>query len=153
MSPSASIETYYAIGQPDFVVALAVTSDNRIPLVRQYRPAIEGFSLELPAGTVESGETAAAAAVRELFEETGYETNTIELIGQGATCAGRINNSTFSFFIRTGERSANFVEESGISPCAVTWDELRSLILSGEFAEQTHLGTLALAAARGLIPL
>lgn len=56
---AAAVETYYAIAQPDDVAAIAVTPEKRILLVRQYRPAIQRFSLELPAGTVEENETPA----------------------------------------------------------------------------------------------
>jgi ADP-ribose pyrophosphatase len=150
-SEAGPAETYYAIAQPDYVVALAITPDSRILLVRQYRPAIERFSLELPAGLLDPNEDAAAAAARELLEETGYPTQTIEMIGKGATCSSRISNTTHSFFIRTGERKPDFVEEPGASVHLVSLDELRALVLSGEFAEQTHLGALALAAAKGLM--
>ncbi|MBR1090307.1 NUDIX hydrolase [Bradyrhizobium manausense] len=144
-------ETYYAVAQPDYVVALAITPDSRVLLVRQYRPAIERFSLELPAGMLDPDEDPRTAAARELLEETGYPTATIELIGKGATCSSRISNTTHSFFIRTGERVHDFSEEPGVSATLTTLDELRSLMLAGAFAEQAHVGVVALAAARGLI--
>jgi len=49
-SPQDDVETYYAIEQPDYLVGVPVTPGERILLVRQYRPALEKFSLELPAG-------------------------------------------------------------------------------------------------------
>ncbi len=149
----APAETYYAIAQPDYVLVLAITPDSRVLLVRQYRPAIERFSLELPAGLLDSNEDPAFAATRELLEETGYPTNTIELIGKGATCSSRISNTTYSFFVRTGERKPDFVEEQGVSVSLVSPEALRALVVSGEFAEQTHLGALALAALKGLLKL
>ncbi|MBR1133257.1 hypothetical protein [Bradyrhizobium iriomotense] len=51
--PGARVYTYYAIGQPHYLTALAVTREERILLVRKYRPAIERFSLELPAELLE----------------------------------------------------------------------------------------------------
>jgi ADP-ribose pyrophosphatase len=151
LSPDASTESYYAIGQPDYLVALAVMPDSRILLVRQYRPAIERLSLELPAGMLEPNEDPVSAIARELLEETGYPADTIELMGKNATCASRISNSTYSFFIRTGLRTPDFTEEPGVSVSSVTLAELRSLVLSGEFCEQTHVGVIALAAASGLV--
>src|SRR3954447_7649294 len=71
-SQESPVDWYYAIGQPDYVVALAVTPRSRVLLVRQYRPAIERFSLELPAGMIDRGEDPSAAVTRELLEETGY---------------------------------------------------------------------------------
>jgi ADP-ribose pyrophosphatase len=150
-SAQGATETYDAIGQQDYCVALAVTPDARILLVRQFRPAIERFSLEFPAGMIELGESADSAIARELLEETGFPAETIEPIGETATSAGRISNSTHSFFIRTGARVVGFAEEPGVSVSLVTADQLRGLILSGEFSEQCHLGVIALAYARSLI--
>ncbi|OGV55263.1 MAG: hypothetical protein A2017_09560 [Lentisphaerae bacterium GWF2_44_16] len=45
---------------------------NRILLIRQYRPPVASYVIEFPAGLIDEGETAEAAAERELFEETGY---------------------------------------------------------------------------------
>jgi ADP-ribose pyrophosphatase len=59
----------------------------------------------------------------------------------------------YSFFIQAGEQAPDFVEEPGVSVSSVSPSELRALILSGEFAEQTHLGVISLAICRGLITL
>jgi ADP-ribose pyrophosphatase len=152
-SPESELETYYAIAQPHYLVALAVTPEGRILVVRQYRPASERFSLELPAGMLETGEDPADAMVRELREETGYSTRSIRLMGKSATSAGRIDNSTYSFFIETGERAHHFIEEPGVSASSASPAELRASILSGEFAEQTHLGVIALAVCQGFLSI
>ena len=56
------------------VAVLAVTDDNKIILVKQYRKAIEKVSYEIPAGKLEVGENGSeqSVAARELEEETGY---------------------------------------------------------------------------------
>jgi ADP-ribose pyrophosphatase len=149
-SPGARIETYYAIEQPSYLATVAVT-EGRILLVRQYRPAIERYSLELPGGLLDQDEDPATGIARELLEETGYTTETITQIGKTATCSSRINNHMYSFFIVVGTRASGFVEEAGVSVSSATPRELRELIRSGEFSEQTHLGVLALAVAEGLL--
>src|SRR5665811_307134 len=70
-------QTYHAVGQMDYLAIVALTPDGRIPIVRQYRPAVEAFTWELPAGLIEQGEEPAAASSRELLEETGYPTRAI----------------------------------------------------------------------------
>lgn len=54
------------------VVVLPVTDDGRLVLEEQWRPAVNAWVLEAPAGRVEEGESPEAAAQRELEEETGY---------------------------------------------------------------------------------
>ena len=61
---------------------MARTPDGRLPIVRQYRPALEAFTWELPAGLLEarrgSGRGLRAAS---LLEETGYPARTIHALG------------------------------------------------------------------------
>ena len=65
----------------DSIAVLALTrTDNRVVLVRQYRPGPDRILDELPGGGVEAGETPAQAGQRELAEETGYA-GTIEVVG------------------------------------------------------------------------
>ncbi|MDR0817900.1 MAG: NUDIX hydrolase [Clostridiales Family XIII bacterium] len=54
------------------VVIIAITPEGKVPMVRQFRKAAEAAVLEVPAGKLEFGEDPAAAALRELREETGY---------------------------------------------------------------------------------
>ena len=63
------------------VAVIAITPENKMILVKQYRKAIEATSYEIPAGKLEVGENADphAAALRELEEETGY-TGQLELV-------------------------------------------------------------------------
>ena len=67
----AKPELYHALGQQDYLAVVARTPDGRIPIVRQYRPALEAYTWELPAGLVDPGERASVACARELKEETG----------------------------------------------------------------------------------
>lgn len=62
------------------VAIVAITDDNEVVLVKQYRKAIEDFLLEAPAGKLEYGEDPLECAKRELREETGYTTDNIELL-------------------------------------------------------------------------
>ncbi len=59
-------------------VLLAVTNEGRVVLVRQYRYASGELMLEVPAGTIEPGESPDETARRELVEETGYYPNRLE---------------------------------------------------------------------------
>ena len=116
-SPNASVETYYAIKQPNYLTALATTPEGRILLVRQYRPAIERYSLELPGGLLDQGEDPAIGVARELLEETGYTTETITLIGKTATCSSRIS-ITCILFSSELERVSQLSSRNRVYPLA-----------------------------------
>jgi 8-oxo-dGTP pyrophosphatase MutT (NUDIX family) len=65
------IDDYYVIEEPDVVMVLAITDDDHILVVEQYKHAAGDTLLELPAGHMD-GEDALQDAQRELREETGY---------------------------------------------------------------------------------
>lgn len=72
---------FVVIHAPDWVNVIAHTPDGRIVLVRQFRFGSNALSLEVPGGMIEKGEDPAAAAVRELLEETGYGGGTVSVLG------------------------------------------------------------------------
>jgi ADP-ribose pyrophosphatase len=152
-TPGAPAEIYHAVGQSDYLAVVARTPDGRIPIVRQYRPAIEAFSWELPAGLVDPGEQPIESARRELMEETGYPARTIHPLGTAAACTGRLSNRIHSFFVETGERAATFEPEPGLSATLVTPTELLRMIEAGEFVQQLHLGALMLAQMHSFLKL
>lgn len=59
---------------PDWVNVVALTPENKVLVVRQYRFGTRSATTEIPAGLIEPGEAPAHAAARELAEETGYTT-------------------------------------------------------------------------------
>jgi ADP-ribose pyrophosphatase len=78
------------------VMIIAVTPEDRILFVEQYRPAIESMTIEMPAGLVgdvasSADESAVDAAHRELIEETGYRAGSIDFLMAGPTSAGMSN--------------------------------------------------------------
>ena len=146
-------ELYHAVMQQDYLAIVALTPSGHFPIVHQYRPALESFTWELPAGLAEPGEDIAEGCRRELREETGYATGAIYPLGASAPCTGRLSNQIHSFFVETGERDDTFVPEPGISVKLVTAAELVEMIKSGDFISQLHLGSLLLAELRSFITL
>jgi ADP-ribose pyrophosphatase len=69
---------------PGGVTVLAITPEDKMVLVKQFRKPLEKVILEIPAGKLEVGESAvpASAARRELEEETGYQAGVFEKIGE-----------------------------------------------------------------------
>ena len=153
LAPGGPSEVYHAVQQRDYLAIVARTPSGHFPIVRQYRPALESFTWELPAGLAEPNEDLAEGCRRELLEETGYPARAIHPLGTAAPCSGRLSNRIHSFFLKTGERVNDFVPEPGITVRLVTASELVGMIKSGEFVSQQHLGALLLAELRSFIVL
>ncbi|ARM74993.1 NUDIX hydrolase [Acidianus manzaensis] len=75
--PNGKVRETEFIKHRGSAVILPFLDKNRIIMIRQYRPVIQKWIYELPAGTVEEGEDPLETAKRELIEETGYEANNI----------------------------------------------------------------------------
>jgi len=90
---------YYVVERNDFV-AIIVIHQHQFYLVEQYRHPIKSLSLEFPMGLIEPGETADAAALRELQEETGLVAGKLDLLGYIHIGPG-YQTQGFSVFIAT----------------------------------------------------
>lgn len=132
-------ENFYSLHLPDYVCVIAETSDGRIPLVRQYRPAVESFTWEFPSGTREEGETPEQTAHRELIEETGFRATSLELLGTYLTDVGRLDNRQYGFRTVGLVPVPSHVFEPGIDLRLVTRLELEAMIETGEFNFALHL--------------
>lgn len=77
----AAERDFVVIDAPDWVNVIALTRDDHLVLVRQFRFGINAFSLEIPGGVIEAGEEPLAAGVRELREETGYTGPSARVLG------------------------------------------------------------------------
>jgi len=78
------------------VIIIAVTPEDRIVFVEQWREAVRSRTIEMPAGLVGdldggAGESAVTAAEREIVEETGYRAGRIEYLMSGPSSAGMTN--------------------------------------------------------------
>ncbi|MEQ1841935.1 MAG: NUDIX hydrolase [Verrucomicrobiales bacterium] len=80
--PARGTEKDFVVVAPsDWCNVLALTPDGRLVLVRQFRFGIDGFSLEIPGGVIETGEDPVEAGLRELREETGFTGAGARLLG------------------------------------------------------------------------
>ena len=76
--PDGRTEKYDFVGHNGAAAAVGVLPDGRLVMVRQYRNALDRFTLEIPAGGLNPDEPTIDAAARELEEETGYRCGKIE---------------------------------------------------------------------------
>ena len=86
----------------DGVIGIVPFTDNgEVILIRQFRPPINGFVIELPAGLVDAGEDFEQAVRRELIEETGYEAGDVQFLTEGPMSSGA-SAEILSVYIATG---------------------------------------------------
>lgn len=145
------IDEFHRIVGPDWAGIVALTPDQNLVLVRQYRHGVAVTSLELPAGVVDRDETALAAAQRELLEETGFVADDWHPLAVLNTEPAR-HTTRAHFFVATGARVAcapklEPSEELEVYPIATR--ELGARIDVAEIAHGVHVGAILLAARRG----
>jgi ADP-ribose pyrophosphatase len=135
-------EPYYLFHGSDAVIIFAITVDQRVILVRQYRPARGHVTLELPAGGIEKGEAPEAAAIRELREETGYLPGEVFALGRGGLGLDRDTAIMHGFVVFDARPDPALNPEPGIELELMPMAGFSALIRSGRF-EQLGAGGVA----------
>jgi ADP-ribose pyrophosphatase len=87
--PDGARLEYGVLESGGFAAVVPVTGGEDVVLVRQWRQPLGAFTLELPSGGVDAGEKPEVAAVRELFEETGYRAQRLKHLVSVHTSTGR----------------------------------------------------------------
>jgi 8-oxo-dGTP pyrophosphatase MutT (NUDIX family) len=140
-------EPFYSLKVADYVAIVAWTPDGQLVCVRQYRPAIETTTLELPSGLVDGGFDAATTARRELEEETGYRAGDVQHLGTLFSDTGRLQNKLWCYLARDVRPVADWKPEAGIEPVLVEPADVRKALADGRFNHALHVAALHLASA------
>lgn len=136
---------YYRVVDINGVVVLAVTKDERIILVRQFRPALGHYSLELPAGGIRNGESLVEAARRELYEETGYRAKEFIKLNQGMYLfSSRSNMKNFPFLAKGIVKDKFFQPKENIEIQEITLSKIRTMVSKNKFSQLPALGVILL---------
>lgn len=146
-------EPYYSLDLSDYVSVVATTTAGEIILVRQFRPAVEAVTLELPAGHVEPGQQPDEAARVELAEETGFTAAKFALVGCLKPDTGRLANRMWVYAAAGAERLAAWHPEAGVEVTLIPVAEVPRRLADGTFDHALHVASLFLAMRAGFITL
>lgn len=107
LHPHTKKETAFSvIESPDWVNIIALTPDERVILIRQYRPGIDDIALEIPGGMLDkTDKDPIAAGLRELAEETGYTGQAAELLGLVHPNPAIQNNKCYFVLVKDCEKT------------------------------------------------
>jgi ADP-ribose pyrophosphatase len=145
----ADAEPFYSLKLPDYVAIVAYTAKGEMVLVRQYRPAIDAATLELPSGLVDGADDAEATARRELEEETGYRIAELQHLGTLYSDTGRLQNRLWCYVVKNVKPIPGWkTGEKGIETVVMSPDGVNAAIRDGRFKHALHLAALHLAALR-----
>jgi len=145
-------EPYYSLRLPDYSAVVAITADQRVLAVRQYRPAVERYTIELPSGLVDPGEAPGETARRELLEETGYQADEVEVLGPLLPDCGRLGNQIWACVATGVRRLEDHAPEEGIEVLTYSIEELDRATATGEFDHALHVAVVMIALVRGKLP-
>ena len=132
---------------PDFAIVAAFDEKGRVLMERHYRRGLESVCWALPAGYVDPGETALAAAKRELLEETGCRAKSWKSLGRfhlnGNRGCGRA-----ALFLARGTARVQDPRNDDLEECSLSWmrpERALALLTDGRPATVCSVAALALA--------
>jgi ADP-ribose diphosphatase len=138
------VEEYFVRESVGFSIVFALTPDDHVVLVRQYKHGVGEVVTELPAGVMDDGESPEACALRELAEETGYTGAAPEFVRTFLTDP---TNSTSRFHVfvvrdatRTREPQTDVTEDIEVD--LVPIEELRAMALDGRIAAGSQVAAV-----------
>jgi ADP-ribose pyrophosphatase len=139
------VSPYYVLDYPAWVNVVALTDNEEIILVRQYRHGIRRTVLELPCGGRDTQDSSPVAAIRrELLEETGYTSDTFVEIGKISPNTATHSNVTHCFLatsvVQVQSPALDTTEQ--LETVVLPFKRVFDLIQTGEFCQALHISAL-----------
>lgn len=130
--PNGNVAKWDFIGHKGAAAIVAVDSDGKLLMVRQYRNAIDRDTLEIPAGGLNANEDMKTCAGRELEEETGYRPNKVEHLLDMYTTVAFCNEKIGIYYGTDLVKTEQHLDEDEV--IQLEWyplEELVEMILNG----------------------
>ena len=134
------VAPYFVVELPTSAAAMAITEDNEVIMVKQYRHPLNEYILEIPGGFIDAGEQPQAAIERELLEETGYTFSSFHYLGITAANPGLLNNFTHLFLAQGGKKTAaqSLDANEEIEIILKPLQEVKLMLLHNEIKQSMH---------------
>ncbi len=146
--PNKAVGDWECIRHPGGALAVPVTAEGKLVLVRQYRFAAKGWLLEFPAGTIEAKEDPATAIAREIQEETGYSAATWQKLGQFFLAPGYSDEIIYAYLATDLEKLETPPaqdDDEDIEVVLMTPAELELAIQTGQPVDAKTIASFLLA--------
>ena len=137
-------DDYYVLEYPNWVTAVALTKENKIIMVKQYRHGGGIVSLEIPGGVIDGDESPEDAVKREMLEETGYSFESVELLASNYPNPATSNNVTYTYLLKGGIKThdQHLDEHEILVVEEYTIDEVKQLLKDNKIAQSIHCTAL-----------
>ncbi|MBO3459745.1 NUDIX hydrolase [Aetokthonos hydrillicola Thurmond2011] len=146
--PNKAEGEWECIRHPGGSLAVPVTADNQLVLIRQYRFAAQGRVLEFPAGTLEPNEDALLTIQREIQEETGYRAHSWQRLGEFFLAPGYSDEIIYAYLARDLEKLETQLprdEDEDIEIVFMTPEQLEKAIFEGDPVDAKSISSFFLA--------
>ncbi len=146
--PNGAEGDWECIRHPGGALAVPVTPEGELVLVKQYRFAVQGRILEFPAGTVEVNEDPGETIRREIEEETGYRAGQWRKLGEFILAPGYSDEIIYAYLaqgLEKLERPPAQDEDEDIEVVLMRPEALEAAILAGEPVDSKSMSSFLLA--------
>ncbi|MBD2006911.1 MULTISPECIES: NUDIX hydrolase [Cyanophyceae] len=146
--PNGAEGEWECVRHPGGALAVPVTPEGKLILLRQYRFAVQGRLLEFPAGTIEPNEDPAETIKREIEEETGYRAHKWQNLGKFSLAPGYSDEFIYAFLaqdLELLEKPPQQDVDEDIETVFMTPEELEKAILAGEPVDAKSISSFFLA--------
>ena len=136
------IDPYYVYEFPEWATAFALTEDDKVIMVKQYRHPVEEVIIELPGGVVDATDKDYQKAIeRELLEETGYTFTSFESLGRISANPSTNTNWMHMFLAKGGKKVAEqkLDHNEEIIVELLTIDEVKKLVKENKIVQAMHI--------------
>lgn len=147
--PDGRTGDYYYGEDRGMAIVVPVLPDGRLILIKQFRYLLQRDSLEFPGGGIREHEAPESAAVRELYEETGYQHVTMKQVGRFDQYLGVFKAPAYVYIASVSTQQSQVLDDTeDMTVVTLTPQEFSEMVQRGEVIDGGTLATWAIVASQ-----